>query len=103
MPEHDTKVRKRIYRAELGAYLLIVTIGIIGFWQNEKTQDRLCDNVQANREVTAELVTSIYRLGVGLVTDGDKTLTPEQVDSIHQFEAFRDERLATLEEEPCED
>lgn len=33
MPECDLKVRKRIYRTQLGAYLLIIVIGIVGFWQ----------------------------------------------------------------------
>lgn len=33
MPDRDPKVRKRIYQAQLGAYVLIVIIGVLSFWK----------------------------------------------------------------------
>lgn len=38
MPDSDLKVRRRIYRAEVGAYLLIVAVGLYGFWAIEQDQ-----------------------------------------------------------------
>jgi len=105
MPEHDLKVRKRIYRAELGAYVLIVSIALFGFFQIEQNQDSICESVQTNRQVATELVNSVYTLGVGLITDDvpEEQLSPEQVEALQRLERFRSDRLETLgETEACE-
>lgn len=54
MPDTDLKVRKRIYRAELGAYLLIVTMGALGFWQI----GNLLDDVSTSQSCTEEFLGS---------------------------------------------
>ena len=54
MPDQDTKVRKRIYRAELGAYLLIVTLSVVGFWQIGE----ILDDVSTSQNCTEQFLGS---------------------------------------------
>lgn len=106
MPEYDPKVRRRVYRAELGAYLLIVTLAVVGFWRQEQTQEDLCGAVADNREIATELVNSVSQLGTALVSNDrpPEQLTPEQRAALERIESFRNDRLEKLSSsQPCND
>lgn len=52
MPDTNLIVRKRIYRAQLGAYLLIIIVGLLGFWRTGEQQDDLEADQVASCEST---------------------------------------------------
>jgi uncharacterized protein HemX len=98
MSERTHVSRKLIYRAQLIAYVLIVGIGIFGFWQAEKTQREICLSTENNRAVTAELVQSINALGTNLITDGRdfEDLTEQQQRALDTLDKFERNRLGAL-------
>lgn len=121
-PNHDLRVRNRIYRAQLGAYLLIIIVGVVGFWKMGQNQDDIIatqEQQQADRclsgfEVRAAQranINAVYALAVTLVEPqkGEPEPTPEQQAGIDRYLAtakdFRDKALAKVPPTPpgCEE
>lgn len=59
MPHNDPKVRKRIYRMELGAYILIVAVALYGFWLIGKQQDATRQSQKCTEEFLADTVSTL--------------------------------------------
>lgn len=104
MPEYDPKVRHRIYVAQVAAYVLIVTVAVIGFWRIANTQDDLCRTASDNRAAIRGMTEAITRLGINLVKQDDDPsnhLTAGQRRAVAQFRAFRREQVTALDVPVC--
>ena len=97
------KAHRRIALWQLAAYVLIVSISLIGWWRIEKEADARCTAGEANREALRNIVVAIEMLGTDLVTGGENPTTPEQEETLKQFADFREEQLALLDGPVCPD
>ena len=111
MPYRDPNVRRRIFWQQLGAYLLIVGIGIYGFYQQDKDEYERCLSGNEIREVSRNNVLAVYDLALSLSQPppGDTSpMTPEEQAQtqlfIDRITKFRDEQLSKIPgDRTCED
>jgi hypothetical protein len=104
MPAYDPKVRKRIRREILAAYVLIILITGIGFWRLGQQQSDLCNGAAENREALRSVVNATADLGRGLIL-GDPQEHPDNPTegaAINRVEDFRKAQLEDLELPICE-
>jgi hypothetical protein len=96
--------RRRITVAQLGAYLLICVVAVLGFLDLEHTQDELCQTAAENRQASRDIVQAIDRLGVGLILEGreESEASPEEAAAIKLLDQFAAEQLALLDKPVCE-
>ena len=57
MPEYDLRVRHRLYTLQLGAYLLIAVVAVIGFVKLGNTQDELKHSQECTETFLGDSVT----------------------------------------------
>ena len=104
MAKQDRTTRRhRIDLAQIMAYILIVSIFILGLYQANKQDDELCKITADNRQVTRNLVVAIERLGTELVTNGNSDITAAQQESLDRFAEFKESQLRVLELPVCQD
>lgn len=92
---------RNVAAAQLVAYLMIITIAVLGFARFQQTQEDICRQAQANRQATRNLVVAIDALGQQLVLGSDEKPTPEQLATLKVFKEFRDQQLTLLEGPVC--
>jgi hypothetical protein len=94
--------RKREW-GQLGAYLLFVIFGLVGFWEMQRVDQNFCEAGTENREAVRNLTMAISSLGVDLVTEGKafSELSPQERDAVQRFRAFERKQLALLELPIC--
>lgn len=89
------KVSKRAER--LGAFLLIVLLGIVGFWRLEQVNERQCVTDAVNRAALRQLVNDIADQAETAIRSGSSN-DQREAELIAQFEGYRVERLKGLSE-----
>lgn len=100
---------RRIAAWQLGAYLLIVVIGVLGFSAIANTQDDIqetqneqCVDSQENRQAIRDLTTGIKNLGIGFI-DGPPTEWTAREKAFAQYmQDFEDEQLEKLPIPSCD-
>ena len=97
------RAHRRIAYWQFAAYLLIISISLLGWRQIEQEADARCESGEANREALRNIVLAIEALGTDLVTQGTNPTTPEQEETLEEFADFREEQLALLEGPVCPD
>jgi hypothetical protein len=106
--------RKRERWGQLGAYLLIVVLGLYGFYQQDKDTYERCQAANASRTVARGNTLAVYDLGISLITPPSvpgvqpKPLTPAEQAAAKQFmqrfNDFRDKQLAKIPaNQQCDD
>lgn len=99
--------RRRITLAQLGAYALIVSTALFGFYQIDQTQADLCDTTAQNRDAVRNVVNAVYELAIGAAQrqpDAPPLTESEQRELnayLERVEKFHESQLALLDKEPC--
>lgn len=91
--------RRRRNLAQVGAYFLIVAVGMFAFNQSDKNQDALCETQITNRAAIRGLVVAIEELGSGLVVTGPPDGKTQMM--LDQLQQFKTSQLEVLEGEGC--
>lgn len=88
--------------APLAAFLLIVVVGLVGFFQLEQADQRardthagLCQSAVTDREALRQVYRDVHDLGVALVMQDDPG-DPVRAIRLNALREFRDRRLAQI-------
>ena len=96
------KARRRRDIAQLIAYLLIVSIGVFGFHEQDKQNKARCESAAQIRDVIRGQVLAIYDLGLSATQrpPNARPLTPseqQQLDAyVKNLQRFRDNQLKKI-------
>lgn len=88
---------------QLGAYLLIVVMAMVGFYEMGKVDDKFCQSGQENREAIRNLTIAISALGQDLIRDDQplNELDAEDREALRAFRTFEADQVALLEPPVC--
>ena len=103
LAREKSRIHRRIAIWQLAAYVLIITISVIGWIRIENEADARCRAGEANRQALRDVIISIEMLGTNLVTGGESPTTSEQEKALKQFAEFREKQLALLDGPVCPD
>lgn len=82
------------------AYVLIVAVGVVGFFQFGQVQNDLCTEAAQNRTAIRNLTIGVTSLGTELVKD-DPPLNGEERAAIARLREFQETQLALLDVPIC--
>lgn len=89
---------------QLGAYLLIVVVALIGFQQLESTQRDLCDVSAQNSKAIEHIVEAVTDLHTELVNDEQATISPDLKEHLlEEIRLFHDSALRNLDTAACKE
>lgn len=92
---------------QLFAYIMIIGVGVAGFWQIEREADanhrEICSSANENRDALKGMVMAVDALGRSLIADGVpyRKLSIAERKAIKTVKKFRTEQLALLDEPVC--
>jgi hypothetical protein len=92
---------------QLLAYLLIVAIALVGFWQVDRSNEQMCDFADDNRTAIRTTIEGVASLGEQLVRgphlDKDVPLDPSRQEQLDRIAEFQRSQLELLDQPPCMD
>ena len=94
---------RRIAAFQVGAYVLLVIVSALGWWQIEQEAGERCEAGRVNRQALVDNVFAIEQLGRNLVlgsTDPNAP-TPEQQQALTAFANYRKSQIQKLDTPIC--
>lgn len=98
MPFKDRK------HGPIAAYVLIVAVAMLGFWNADRDDEQMCESALENREAIRSLANATDTLGRDLVLDGkpESKADPDERRALDRIAKFREEQEKLLSAPVCD-